>query len=67
MEHEGATFSVIVGNIGTVYDGNSQTEAQRVYAAYVADSINGIGRAANEEVTLWVDGEIIAEHRIEHV
>jgi hypothetical protein len=59
-------YSVVVGNIGTVYDGDSRVRARHNYDTYVADSKDGHGRAAGESVTLFEDGEIIAEHHGEH-
>lgn len=55
-------YAVIVGNIGTVYDGDSRDEATTSYTTYVKQSMDGIGRAAGEPVTLTRDGEIILEH-----
>ncbi len=50
-------FSVIVGNIGTVYDGTSREEALRFYDEYKQLSVTNYGRAAGEPVTLTEDGE----------
>ena len=51
------SYQVIVSNVGTVYDGANKVEANKAYAAYKADSVNAIGRAAGEDVTLMMDGE----------
>ncbi len=50
-------FTVIVGNIGRVYEGIDYSDALDAYSDYVAMSANGYGRAANEPVTLWTDAE----------
>lgn len=50
-------YQVIVSNVGTVYEGYSSTEAQAAYAEYKAASIDAIGRAAGEDVTLFVKGD----------
>lgn len=57
-----AWFSVVVGNVGTVYDGNDLAEAQRDYEAYCTASQRRQGRAAGEAVTLFANGEITAEY-----
>ncbi len=54
-------YIVIVGNIGTVYDGADIFEALRVYRAYMNQSDAGYGRAAAETVTLFGDGEPLHE------
>ena len=56
-----AKYEVVVGNIGTIHRGANKTEAAKVYADAVIRSISGRGRGGNEEVTLFEDGEIIAE------
>ena len=53
---------VIVGNIGTVYEGNNAGEAGRTYSSYVDQSKNNKGRATGEDVTWMVDDEIHSEH-----
>ncbi len=55
-------FQVVVGNIGTVYDGPNGLEARVAFNQYVGHSRDGYGRAAGEPVTLWRDGEIEQEH-----
>ncbi len=50
-------YTVIVGNIGRVYEGESYTEAYAIYSDYVVLSANGYGRGAYEPVTLWTDSE----------
>lgn len=56
-----ATYSVTVGNIGTVYTGNG-TEAKRVFAEYREQSATNYGRAAGESVVLWKDNEPVKEY-----
>jgi hypothetical protein len=55
-------YQVIVGNIGTVYDGNDKQQAILSYQDYQAISLYGPGRGTDEPVTLMEDGEPIAEH-----
>lgn len=54
-------YLVIVGNIGQVYDGNDGDEAQETYNEYAEQSQEGYGRAAGEQVTLFIDGEVALE------
>lgn len=53
---------IIVGNIGTVYEGGSAEDAGRTYSSYVDMSRTNKGRAAGEDVTWMVDGEIHSDH-----
>jgi hypothetical protein len=55
-------WEVIVGNIGSVYRGESSDEAVSTYREYVKQSQSGRGRAGGEPVTLFRDGEIYREH-----
>lgn len=55
-------FQVIVGNIGTVYTGNSYTQAMAKFTAYVKQSISGTGRASGESVIVLHNGEPQHEH-----
>ena len=55
-------YEVIVGNIGTVYSGNSKSEAVNTYNGYVDQSVGGRGRAGGEDVTMMADGEPYREH-----
>ena len=55
-------YEVIVGNVGTVYDGSGKVAAKTTYLRYVKVSLSGAGRAGGEGVVLMEDGEIIAEH-----
>jgi hypothetical protein len=52
-----AVWSVVVGNVGTVYAGQDSTEAISVYVEMREQAINGYGKAAGEPVTLMADGE----------
>jgi len=52
---------VLVGNIGLVYDGPSLDTAEQVYGAYERLSMQGIGRAAGEQVTWMIDGDVYLE------
>lgn len=51
-------YEVVVGNIGTVHTGL----ANKWCGEYKRQSDSGVGRAAGEPVTLFVDGEIKWEH-----
>lgn len=56
------TYEVIVGNVGSVYDGKSQTDAHKTYESYVEISkAHDEARCHGEDVTLFVDGEIEQE------
>ena len=61
-EDDKSCYEVIVGNIGTVYSGDSQTEADEVYMTYVGNSQHGSGRCAGEDVTMLRNGDIIREY-----
>lgn len=50
-------YEVTVGNIGSVYRGDDEEEAKKTFAEYDWQAANDYGRAAGEEVCLWVDGE----------
>ena len=56
-----ARYEVHVGNIGMVYDGSSYKKALRAYLEYVSQSKAHYGRASQESVTLFSDGEIVRE------
>lgn len=55
-------YIVVVGNLGTVYDGEDEDVATYAYADYVGVSDTGYGRLAFEPVTLFADGEPVLEH-----
>jgi hypothetical protein len=55
-------YQVVVGNVGTIYDGNRKREALTLYKSNVSLSVHGYGRHKGEAVTLLVDGEIDKEH-----
>ena len=56
-------FTVVVGNIGTVYSGNNKTKALSEFSAYKKLSHEGRGRAGGEHVTLCDEqGEPILEY-----
>lgn len=61
MAHK-PVYEVLVGNVGTVVTTKSRREAEGVYRDYVAASRAGVGRAANEAVALFVDGEPVREY-----
>jgi len=50
-------YTVVVGNIGTVYDGPHINEALRIYNTYVDTSVRSVGRGGGESVTMFRDGE----------
>jgi hypothetical protein len=60
-------YEVIVGSIGSVYEGHDAKKAHRVFEEYAEQSRTGYGRAAGEDVTVFCNDEIEAEHHIEHV
>lgn len=53
---------VVVGNIGTVYEGTNGFEAKAAYNTYVGKSKREEGRAAGESVTHFIDEEINKEY-----
>jgi len=55
-------YQVIVGNLGTVYDGNNMIEANKTYGIYKRQSLAGYGRAGGESVTLFDHDDIKFEH-----
>jgi hypothetical protein len=55
-------YEVIVGNVGTVYDGFSRSAALAKYRTYVQSSKSGGGRAGGEDVALMKDGDISKEY-----
>jgi hypothetical protein len=56
------TYEVIVGNIGTVYQGSSVTEAKKLFDEYKQLSIDNYGRAGGESVTLMDKHGIVIHH-----
>lgn len=56
-------FTVIVGNIGTVYSGSNEKQATKAYREYKKQSERGLGRANGEDVTLMENGEPKKEHK----
>ena len=52
---------IIVGNIGTVYSGNDESQATAKWNSYVLASREPQGRASGETVTWLEDGEIRCE------
>jgi hypothetical protein len=59
MKH---TYTVLVGNIGTVHQGSRKRVALDIFRSYKKDSETACGAAANEEVTLLVGGEPSLSH-----
>jgi hypothetical protein len=55
-------YSVIVGNVGTVFSGTNKKDAQAMYREYVKISDCSRGRISGEDVTLFCDDEPILEH-----
>lgn len=55
-------YEVVVGTIGSVYRGTNREEAEDVFNSYVEASKLRRGRAGGEDVGLFEDDEIVAEH-----
>ena len=55
-------YEVIVGNIGMVYGGSSKMESEIHFDHYKTLSVDGVGRASGESISLWTDSEPILEH-----
>ena len=51
-------YKVIVGNVGTVYDGDNKQEAYKHYSEYVYLSKYDTGMAVGESVTIMDGGEV---------
>ena len=56
-------YEVVVGNIGCVCYGLNKKATLKVYAEYVAISKSGRGRAGNEPVAMFANGEITKEYQ----
>lgn len=55
-------YQVIVGNIGTVYQGDDEVMAMQNYNTYVEKSKSRYGTAADESVVFLENGEIRVEY-----
>ena len=55
-------FTVIVGNIGKTYEGESFDDARIIFLEYKTASLNNYGRAAGEDVTIFENDEIVRSH-----
>jgi len=53
-----AQWQVVVGGIGTVYEGVSEDEARTAFRVYRELSRGGVGRAGREMVVAYRDGEV---------
>jgi ribosomal protein L10 len=58
-------YEVFVGNIGVVYRGSDAREANRHFEEYAEQSRIGYGGAAYEDVTVFRNGGLEAEHHID--
>ncbi len=56
------TYTLVVGGIGVVYDGESQSEAKRQFRLFMAESKTAGSRSSGESVTLFKNYEIIKEY-----
>lgn len=54
-------YQVIISNVGEVYHGTSEVQANTIYQDYKAQSQSGVGKVAGEDVTLFENGEPIKE------
>ena len=57
-----ANYSVVVGNIGTVYRGPDRWEALESFVAYQRLSQSNSGRAGGETVTFMDNDEILEQY-----
>lgn len=55
-------YEVFVSNVGTVYRGEDQCDAEYDFDSYVDLSRRGIGRAGGQDVVLFKDGQTIDQH-----
>jgi hypothetical protein len=53
-----AHWQVVVGNVGTVYEGTEAAQASGAFWDYRDLSVRGVGRAAGESVTMIRDGSV---------
>lgn len=60
-----AKYQVVVGNVGTIYDGDNPIMARTEYGIMKEASKTPFGRASGEPVTLFCDGEPL--HGFEYV
>lgn len=67
LDEQVRQYTVIVGNLGVVYEGPDRIMARENYDEYVEQSKSGRGRAANEPVTLMQDNLIVLEHHAKEV
>lgn len=56
-------YEVVVGNIGTVCRELNKKATLKVYAEYVELSKNNRGRAGQQPVTMFANGEIVKEYQ----
>ena len=62
-EIAGTIYEVIVGNfVGSVYRGESEKEARKVFKDYAEKSDMGFGSVGHEPVTLYLDSQIVETH-----
>ncbi len=57
-----ARYEVVVGNVGTVYVGNDVQRARETMQTYIEQSKSHVGRAGDENVTLFKSGDIVDEY-----
>ncbi len=50
-------YEIVVSNIGTVYQGNSKKEAEKIYNEYIKLSKGNYGRACGENCYFMKNGE----------
>ena len=62
MYDDGLVKKVLVGNIGTVYEGTDTQEALDNFYEYREQSMSGVGRDWDESVYLFVGDEPEIEH-----
>jgi hypothetical protein len=62
MKKEPSLYSVVVGNVGTVYAGDDVRLAHSTYWEYMRISQQPTGRASGEDVTMFMDGDIVREY-----
>jgi len=55
-------YSVIVGNVGTVFNSNTKKDAIATYKEYVKMSDSSKGRVGGEDVVLTCNDEPLYEH-----
>ena len=64
---EPVTYEVFVGNLGVTCRTRNVVAAIDDFLSFVRESVQKIGRAADEDVRMFVDDDILAEYNAPHI